>query len=251
MADESIGEQVKVHVADHPPRSDSPEYNRTRKTLMADYGGGCFICDGPVDLSHPGVADSKGLQDHHGGGIYAVLGDKPVLIGLSLLQLEWSEGWGADPVIVQRMVQNQNAIAGKLGAPTYDKPITDDASVMDYVDSIHNANVKLCAVHHIGHTKTRSKDSRGHEGVGIHNVPMPIFMYQLSCDWEHWDMFAGGTGDVAVAPDPQKPGHARLLYIDPDHEDQSVAEPFATGNQVSLAPSHPFARRAALTEKYR
>lgn len=251
MADETIGESLEIQTADHPPRSDSPEYHRSRNTLMKNYGGGCFICDGPVDLSHPGVADATGLEDHHGGGLYAMIGDRPVLVGLGLLQMEWSEGWGADPTIVAAMVANQNKVNSLLLMPTYDTPVTDDDSVMAYVDSLHNANVKLCKPHHTGHTKVKTKDARGHEAVGIHNVPLPILLYQLFCDWAHWDMFAGSTGDVVVAPVPHRPGHAMLLHIDPGHDDQATARPFASGDQVILGPQHPFARAAHRTDKYR
>lgn len=252
MAQEHIGEQAVIQTADHPARSDSPAYKRSRKTLMEDYGGGCFVCSGPVDLSHPEVADAKalGLEDHHGGGLYAVIGDRPVLVGLGLLQMEWSEGWGADPKIVQRMVNSQNIILSKLGSPIYDKPITDDASVMDYVDSIFNANVKLCKPHHTGHTKVRSKDARGHEAVGIHNVPLPVFLYQSFCDWEHWDMFAGTTGSIVVAPTPHQMGHATVLHMDEEHGDEEAFRAFAAGDQVILKPSHRFAMQAHRTEKY-
>lgn len=68
-AHRQIGDPVIIYPADHPSRSDSLEYTKSRKTLMTEYGGGCFICDGPIDLSHPEVEDAKGLQDHHGGGI--------------------------------------------------------------------------------------------------------------------------------------------------------------------------------------
>lgn len=34
------------------------------------------------------------------------VGDRPVLVALSTLQMEWSEGWGANPAIVAGMVAN-------------------------------------------------------------------------------------------------------------------------------------------------
>jgi len=216
MPQERVGDPVEITTADHPPRSDSAEYRRSRETLMTEYAGGCFICDGPVDLSHSEVEDSEGLQDHHGGGIYAVMGGRPVLVALGTLQMEWSEGWGADPKVVAGMVANRNALLSKLGEPTYGDPITDTKSTMAYVDSVFNANVKLCAPHHIGHPAQHSPDRRGHEAVGIHNVPLPVLLYQLFCDWENWDMFAGTTGSPAVAPDPRpgREGGAVVLHVD-------------------------------------
>src|SRR5436190_13011760 len=147
MPREQVGDPLEIETAEHPPRSDSAEYKASRKTLMTEYGGGCFICDGPIDLTHPEVEDAHGLEDHHGGGIYVKFGDRPVLVALSTLQMEWSEGWGADAKIVAGMVANQNQLMQRLGEATYDDAITDTKSTMGYVDSIFNANVKLCKQH--------------------------------------------------------------------------------------------------------
>lgn len=250
MPKERVGEAVELVTADHPPRSDSPEYIASRKALMGKYAGGCFICDGPVDLSHPEVEDKAGLQDHHGGGIYADFGGRPVLVALSTLQMEWSEGWGADPKIVAGMVANKNALLKRLGQPTYDAPITDDKSVMGYVDSIYNANVKLCAQHHIGHPAQNSPDRRGHQAVGIHNVPLPVLLYQLFCDWEHWDMFAGTTGTLAVAPHPRQPGSATVLHIDAAFHDPKLVQAGIDDKQIILPPEHSLAKAAHRTGKY-
>jgi hypothetical protein len=51
MPVEHVGDPLEIYPADHPPRSDSARYAHSRKTLMTEYGGGCFICDGPIDLS--------------------------------------------------------------------------------------------------------------------------------------------------------------------------------------------------------
>jgi hypothetical protein len=247
---EHVGDPVELYPADHPPRSDSPEYTRSRKTLMEEYGGGCFICDGPIDLTHPGVEDAHGLQDHHGGGIYVKYGDRPVLVALSTLQMEWSEGWGADPKVVAGMVANNNMLLQRLGQPTYPDPIADDKGVMAYTDSIFNANVKLCQQHHIGHPAQHQPDRRGHEAVGIHNVPLPVLLYQLFCDWEHWDMFAGTTGTIAVAPHPQEPGSAVVLHIDAAHPDKRLVEAGIEQKQIILPPGNAIAKAAHRTRKF-
>lgn len=250
MPDEHIGDPLVIETATHPPRSDSPTYKASRKTLMGDYGGGCFICDGAVDLSHPEVEDAKGLEDHHGGGIYVRFEGRPVLVALSTLQMEWSEGWGADPAIISAMVANTNTLLNRLGEPTYDAAITDTKSTMAYVDSIQNANVKLCNPHHVGHPAKHTPDRRGHEAVGIHNVPLPVLLYQLFCDWEHWDMFAGTTGTIAVAPHPAKPGSAVVLHVDAAHHDKRIVDAGIAGKQVTLPADNPSARAAHRTAKY-
>ena len=47
MPKERVGDPLELTTAEHPPRSDSPEYKASRKTLMDEYGGGCFICARP------------------------------------------------------------------------------------------------------------------------------------------------------------------------------------------------------------
>lgn len=148
MPNETIGDVEHVVTADHPPRTDSPEYVKTRKWLMSQTAGGCYICGGPVDLSHPeSPGDPTGIQDHHGGGIFLIpeAGD-PVLVGTNLFGLEWSLGWGADPVRVAAFVTQLNAVTSKLGGTPYIAEIATTADVMAWVDSPANANVKLCAV---------------------------------------------------------------------------------------------------------
>lgn len=137
MPEEKVGEQVVVETAPHPERADSPEYLRSRRWLMTETSGGCYICGGPVDLSHPGApADAKHLQDHHGGGIF--VGN--VLVGFNLFPLEWSMGWGADPKKIAAFVEQLK----QAGLCDYPKPIKTTEDVMEWVDSRFNANIKAC-----------------------------------------------------------------------------------------------------------
>jgi hypothetical protein len=138
MPEEKIGDKVTVDTHDHPPRTDSPEYVATRKWLMGETAGGCYICGGPVDLSHPAPpGDPKGMEDHHGGGIFV----KGALVGFNLFPLEWSMGWGASPATVQAFVRQLHD-AGLLDG---DCPVINTVSdVMQWVDGRGNANVKLC-----------------------------------------------------------------------------------------------------------
>jgi len=212
---EHVGEQAVLYTADHPPRTDSPTYVAARKVLMNSRKGGCVVCGGTPDMSHPElepIADSHGLEDHHGGGIYV----KDVLVALNLFGTEWSLGFSADPKIVAKMVANLNIVLTALGEPTYDKPITNTTEVMAFVDSTFNANVKLCKPHHTGRMDHPSKDARGIEAVGIHEIPFPIWLGQITCAWDRWDMWAGTTGTIAVAPDPAT-GGAMVMHADPAH----------------------------------
>ena len=234
MPAESVGETAHLFTADHPPRKDSATYKAARKVLMNTRRGGCMVCGGIPDMSHPeitSVADPHGLQDHHGGGIYV----KDVLVALNPFGMEWSLGWSADPAKVAQYVANLNTLLRMLGEPTYDLPITDTPSVMAFVDSTLNANVKLCAPHHVGRMDRPTKDANGHEAVGIHEIPYPIWLGQMTCEWARWDMWAGTPGTLAVAPTPD--GGALVLHANPIHHP-------GIDRGTMLAPGHPHVRAA-------
>lgn len=248
MPTETVGEPATIETADHPTREDSPEYRKSRDWLMTQSAGGCVLCGGVSDLSHPGdPASETGMQDHHGGGIYVVVDDRPVLVGINLFPMEWSEGWGADPTVVAARVGALNALLAKLEQEAYGDTITDQISVMAFVDSIFNANVKMCAAHHIGLEESDSKDVNGHQAVGIHNIPFPIWCYQGYCDWQHWDMWGGTTGTIAVTPDPATGGgnvvhvsHAATA-LDPGNasENARLVHAWYDGQrQITLPPGH-------------
>lgn len=236
---EQIGENVTVFTDDHPKRTDSPTYLAARKFLMGQRRGGCVICGGLPDTTHPEltqVGSPKGLQDHHGGGIYV----KDVLVALNLFPMEWSQGWGASPAVVQELVSNLNVVLAALGEPTYDQPVSDIPGLMAYTDSRWNANVKFCAAHHVGLQTQHLVDALGHEACGIHEIPGPIFWGQLTCDWANFDMWGGTTGTVAVAP-----AHAEDGTLLPG---QVVVLHAAAGQEVKrgdvLAAHSPIARLA-------
>lgn len=241
MPNETVGEAAHVEVADHPKRTDSPAYLAARRMLMNTRRGGCVVCGGVPDMSHPemtAVADAHGLEDHHGGGIYV----KDVLVAFNLFPMEWSQGWGADPVLVQELVSNLNVILEALGEEPYSTPITDVTSLMSYVDSKYNANVKLCRPHHIGTQGTHSPDANGHEGVGIHEIPAPIFWGQLTCNWKVFDMWGGTTGTMAVAPATDANGQPLPGHVVVHHVDASAHPGVARG--AVLPPHHAVARLA-------
>lgn len=237
MPDEKIGDSISVETAAHPPRTDSPQYVKAHKWLMEVASGGCYICGGPVDLAHPEApADYQGkLQDHHGGGIFV----QDVLVGLNLIPLEWSMGWGADPAKVTAFV-GQMLAAGLLKQDDLAEwgialPMPDVKAVMLWVDSRFNANVKLCTAHHIGHETSHTPDANGHEAVGIHNAPWPVLAAQAVWDWTQGDMFGGSTGTLVVAPHESTPGAARVVHVSSAHP-----EKLAIGQE--LPATHPAAR---------
>jgi hypothetical protein len=251
MPNEKIGDSISVVTADHPPRTDSPEYGRTRKWLMGETAAGCYVCEGPVDLSHPSKpGDPKGLQDHHGGALmlYPADGSAPVLVGTNLFGLEWSLGWGADPSRVAAFVAQVNEVTKRLGGPAYDAEIASTADVMSWVDGHGNAAVKLCSVHHLAHETQHTPDARGFEGVGLHVAPYPIWLGQATCDFVHWDMFGGTTGTVVVGHPGDDSGTAHVLHVSPLHPDKALYDQhqadLKAGTATVLPAHHPHARLA-------
>lgn len=234
MPKETVGEAAVLYTDAHPPRKDSATYTAARKVLMNTRRGGCMVCGGIPDMTHPemtSIADSHGLQDHHGGGIYV----KDVLVALNVFGTEWSLGWSASPEKVAQYVANLNVVLKALGESTYDSVIKDTASVMAFVDSKFNANVKLCQGHHVGRMDRPTKDTNGHEAVGIHEIPFPIWLGQMTADWDRWDMWAGTPGTIAVAPNPD--GGVVVLHANPAHHP-------GIDRGTVLHTDHPLARAA-------
>lgn len=251
MPAEKIGEVLTVHTADHPPRKDSTTYVHTRKWLMGSTAGGCYVCGGPVDLAHPeDPANAKGMQDHHGGGLFLQPGDggDPVLVGFNLFGTEWSLGWGASPERFAAFVTQLNEVVTRLGGQPYEAEIASTADVMAFVDSPGNANVKLCAPHHIGHESSHTPDVNGNEAVGIHNSPFPIWLGQATADWARWDMWGGSTGTVAVAHPGDNSGTAHVLHVSPLHPDKQLYDEHQAARKAGrahvLPAHHPHARLA-------
>lgn len=242
MPDETIGDVEHVTTADHPPRTDSPEYKETRKWLMTTPGG-CYVCGGPVDMSHPSAPETTNIQDHHGGGIFLTPEHgEPILVGFNLIGLEWSLGWGADPAKVSDYIKVISEVSVRLGGKPYTGEIATTSDVMAFVDSTFNANVKLCAQHHVAHEDKHTPDINGHEAVGIHNGPVPIWLGQATCDWPRVDMWGGSTGTICVAPHQDGSKKVNVLYVSPLHPDQAMYAAHVAGQLTELPASHPNAR---------
>jgi hypothetical protein len=156
-----------IAVVDHPPRTDSPAYRRSR-ALMHKL----------VETTPDWILAGDQIQDHHGGSVWVK--DQAGWLILQLpLGIEWSAQFCADPAKVDRLRQYAARVVaafpdtlGGYEALTYQEgesllrtPITDAATVSAWTDSIFNASLPLPAGTHSGVLP---------RAAGYHHYPKPI-----------------------------------------------------------------------------
>jgi hypothetical protein len=148
-----------IYIPDHPPRSDSPEYQASRARLHELTGDGTFYGPPPV-------------QDHHGGGLWLKDSGGWFFVR-NLAGIEWSAQFCADPARVDQIRLNARRLYASfpdaveaLGIrDLLDSPVTDAAGVARWTDSICNASVPLPAGVHSGVLP---------DAAGFHHYPAPI-----------------------------------------------------------------------------
>ena len=227
-----------IRIAGHPPRSDSPEYVKTRALMnkLAREVPSMFY-------GHPPY------QDHHGGALW-VRDDEGWFLVRNLAGIEWSSQFAADPARVDLLRQNAHRIyAGfpqaveELGIrDLLDTPITDAAGVARWTDSICNASVPLPADLHTG-------VPHGSHGGGVHHFPAPIVEIDTfrHADFQLWVTDAEGC-PAAVAPvAPRGSGDRRVhvLYAHPGsalHREHQAH--LAAGEAHILGEDHDLAKQA-------
>lgn len=164
----------------------------------------------------------NGIQDHHGGGLWAWEGDDPAhgepFMVLNVAGAEWSSQFCADPRRLDLIRRNAALFytgfprsAGALGIRALlDTPIADAAAVATWVDSLCNASVPLPAAMHTGVLPA---------GAGYHHYPKPIVDINLF-KRDDFTLFVpdGQGGHVAVAPVAPRgsgAGEVQVLYAAP------------------------------------
>jgi hypothetical protein len=223
-----------IEIPDHPPRSDSPEYQRSRARLRELASAGTYYGPPPI-------------QDHHGGGLW--LKDSAGWFFVrNLAGIEWSAQFCANPVKVDELRLNaarlyaafpgsaeELGITGLLAAP-----ITDAAGVAAWTDSICNASVPLPAGPHSGVMPT---------AAGVHHYPTPITDI-LTFKYDDFDLFVTDAAghQVAVVPvAPRGSGVAKVqvLWANPGsklHAHHLRAA--GTGGSLVLSPEHELSKLA-------
>jgi hypothetical protein len=201
-----------IAVVDHPPRKDSPGYVASRK-LMNELVR--TLDEWPFA---PGP-----YEDHHGGGLW-VKDDTGWFALQSLLGIEWSAIFCADPAKVDTLRRYVARVLAAfpatiqgyaaLGYPQAEKliatPITTTKGVEAWADSIFNASLPLPHSTHTGVLPT---------GAGYHHYPKPI----VDIDhfrYDDFDLFVTDPDGLPAAVVPVAPrgsgnGRVRLLAVHP------------------------------------
>jgi hypothetical protein len=225
-----------INIPGHPVRSDSPEYVRSRATLvqMAGQTSGLLYGQGP-------------FEDHHGGGLWLKDAQGWFLVR-NLVGMEWSSQFCADPAKVDLVRQNAQRLyaafpdaAQELGIQQLlDTPITDAAGIAQWTDSICNASIPLPTPAHTGVLPTAG---------GVHHYPSPITEIEFfkHDDFQLWVTDAEGK-PAAVAPvGPRGSGDGRVhvLYATPGSAlAGQVSQSEAQSQPLILDSSHPLAQQA-------
>ena len=189
-----------IEIPDHPPRSDSLEYQHSRAELRHLTGDGTYYGPPPI-------------QDHHGGGLW--LKDSAGWFFVrNLAGIEWSAQFCANPAKVDELRQNAarlyalfpSAVAQLGIEELLATPITDAAGVAKWTDSICNASIPLSATLHCGVMP---------HGAGVHHYPTPITDIE-TFKYDDFNLFVTDEAghQVAVVPvGPRGSGDRRVQVL--------------------------------------
>ncbi|MFD8547161.1 DUF6424 family protein [Streptomyces sp. NPDC059649] len=230
-----------ISVADHPPRTESSQYQASRK-LMRELVGTTddwTFAPGPY-------------QDHHGGGVWVKDGEGWICLFLPL-GIEWSAQFCADPAKVDRIRQCAARVVGAFpdtlpgytgfgyddGERLLNTPIENAEQVAEWTDSIFNASVPLPAGAHSGVLP---------KAAGYHHYPKPIV------DIDHFrhddfELFVTDEKGFSVAVVPVSPrgsgdGRVRVLAAHPRsaYAESLVTPAPAAAPRSAAADAEPEAR---------
>jgi hypothetical protein len=235
-----------IDVANHPTRTDSPEYVASRKKMnaLASESAGLIYGQGP-------------FQDHHGGALWVQDGQGWFMVR-NVAGIEWSAQFCADPAKVDLLRQNAKRLYDLLPPGVkqqidpdglLDAPITNADGVARWTDSIFNAGVPLHPGFHTGVLPAGAPPPSNSQAGGVHHYPTPIADIQLFKydDFQLWVTDSQGH-PAAVAPvDKRGSGNAsvHVLYATPGSDlAQEKHEVESTGAPLILGPDHPIAQQA-------
>ena len=243
-----------IAVVDHPPRTDSPAFTRSRALMIS-----------LVATTNDWVLSADAYEDHHGGSVWVK--DQQGWLCVQLpLGIEWSAQFCADPAKVDKLRQYAQRVVAAFpdtlpgyvsygyhdGESLLTTPITDPAGVAAWTDSVFNASYPLPTGTHTGTLP---------QAAGYHHYPKPIV------DIDHFrfgdfQLFVTDSAGrpavvVPVSPRGSGDGRVRLLAAHADSEyfhrlagspapgpgpsapGPSAAGPAGTGNQAETGAAPP------------
>ncbi len=226
-----------IAVVDHPPRTESAAYVRSR-ALMHKI----------VSITSDWILAGSSYQDHHGGSVWVK--DKQGWLCMQLpLGIEWSAQFCADPAKVDQLRQYAARVVAafpetvpgyqSLGYPDGDRMLTTSienaAGVADWADSIFNASMPLPAAAHTGVLPT---------AAGYHHYPKPIvdidhFRY---ADFQLFVTDPAGLPAVVVPVAPRGSGDGRVRLLAAHPRSSYIHRLAGSGS-----PVHPATSTAAAT----
>ena len=231
-----------INIGDHPGRTDSPQYVRSR-TLMIKL----------VQQAQPWWFGDKPYQDHHGGGVW--LRDATGwMLAFGWAGIEWSAQFCADPAKIDRLrqltarlvagfpdtVPGYEALGYRDAAGLLAEPVTDAAAVQAWTDGIFNASVALPAGLHTGVLP---------KAAGYHHYPKPIVDIE-TFKYDDFVLFVTDSqgNPVAVTPIDRRGsgnGAVSVAWADPYTPlGQQKAATDRAGARLILPDTHPIARAA-------
>jgi hypothetical protein len=229
----------------HPPRTDSPEYVKSRATMHE-----------LVDTIDDFFYGTEPYEDHHGGGLWLKDQDGWFLVR-NMVGIEWSAQFCADPAKVDKLRINARRLYQAFPEAVdelnirelLDTPITDADGVALWTDSICNASVPLPREDHTGVLPPLA---------GVHGYPSPVTEIQLfKFDWFDLWHYSDATQEViaatpVVATDAGNEG-TRAIFAAPVVPPEPIEAPagaFVTEaaagevGELIFPPDHPFSQQA-------
>lgn len=232
-----------INIGDHPERSDSPMYHRSRKHMID-----------AVKAAQPWLFGPPPYQDHHGGGVWVYPGAVSSVtvtatpqLYLLPLGIEWSAQFCADPAKVDgiRKLAEQLVEAFPMTEPWYlhtldmtnedlnvlHTPITDAAGVALWTDSFWNASVPLPQSYHTGMPPKAAP--------GYHHAPKPIVDIR-AFKRDDFELFPEpGVAVVPVAEHGSGDGRVRVAWMAEDYLPPVQSATISSNEPVKALPALP------------
>lgn len=234
-----------IEIGDHPGRTDSPLYLRSRACMVK-----------AVQSVQPWFFGDKPYQDHHGGGIWLRDAEGWFLVK-NLAGVEWSAQFAGTAAKFEALRKNAErlvkgfpltevAYVNELGMTPDDlailhRPIVTKDDIAAWTDSFWNASVPLPAGFHTGVINANDPQQGG-----VHHYPTPITDIQFFKDdaFTLWTQVSNQR--VALAPADFGSKSVRVLHVAADPSLMALSNMTLGAGALAegdvLTPDHPLAK---------